>query len=176
MEWSRMSDDSIRFLLTKDEITELELTAAYKGKIYRSEIEKLLEIKYRETGFDISNCQALVQLFPKNNGSIEIFITKIDNSEKVEVVPERRFRYFIFEDSDALIDGCMRIKAVESMLYYTDVGEFIVSIPVRKCEPEISDILSEYAYETEDEDIEDELSFVCKNGIAKIQQAFNKKN
>ncbi|MDD2269124.1 MAG: hypothetical protein PHY15_06180 [Eubacteriales bacterium] len=188
MEWSRLSGDSIRLMLEKDEIAELGLSSAYKGKIYRSEIERLLEMNFHESGFLISGCRALVQIFPKKTGGIEILITKLDEedsgmfsesyffAEDGETSAVRHKLYFIFEEADALINGCLRIKPVESNLFYAKSGEFVVSIPAHKCPSEIKDILCEYAYETDDEEIEDELVFVTKNVIAKIQQSFKKRN
>ena len=176
VEWNKLSDDSIRIILTRGEVAELGLVSAYDGIIYRSEIEKLLEIKCNESGFVLSGSKALVQVFSKMNGSLEIVITKLDDQDIVKSnIDKNKFLYFIFCDADALIDGCLRIKPVESNLYYTRAGEFVISIPFDKCSSDIKDILSEYAINIEDEEFEQELTFVVKNAIGKIQEAFNKK-
>lgn len=176
MEWNKLSDDSIRIILTKGEVSELGLVSAYDGVLYRSEIEKLLEIKCNESGFVLSGSKALVQVFSKMNGSLEIVITKLDDQDIVKSNTDKgKNLYFIFNDADALIDGCLRIKPVESNLYYTQTGEFVISIPYEKCTSDINDILSEYVIDIEDEDFEQDLTFVVKNAIGKIQEAFNKK-
>lgn len=172
-----MSDDSIRIILTRGEVAELGLVSAYDGVLYRSEIEKLLEIKCNESGFALSGSKALVQVFSKMNGSLEIVITKLDDRDALKPNSEvGKFLYFIFSDADALINGCLRIKPIESNLYYTPAGEFVISFPIEKCSTDIKDILSEYAIDIEDEEFEQVLTFVVKNAIGKIQEAFNKKN
>ncbi len=105
MKMQLLSSDSIRIVLTFEEMQELDMDWTdfdYNDTKSRRIIWELFDRAREETGFDASTDRLLIKLFPKRNGGCELLVSKLSDTDS----GEEEGRAFIFESADDLL--CFR--------------------------------------------------------------------
>ena len=85
MKLVRMGDNEIRIHLTEHDLEKFSITLDdfdYDSTKGRRVIWELFDRAREETGFDASKEKVYIQLYPRDGGGCELFVTKLDFSSK----------------------------------------------------------------------------------------------
>lgn len=87
MKLVRMGENEIRIHLTEHDLEKFAITLDdfdYDSTKGRRVIWELFDRAREETGFDAAKEKVYIQLFPRDGGGCELFVTKLDDSSKAK--------------------------------------------------------------------------------------------
>lgn len=134
MKLMQLNENEIKIILSKEDLSELDLTLRtidYNTTKTRKAIWEIFDRARTQTGFDAAKNRVYVKLYPLSDGGCEMYVSKLDGTndgsiEKNEpVAPKRQiYKYagsdcaFYFEDFDSLYCACRNIATKhDSSLY-----------------------------------------------------------
>ncbi len=138
MKLYRMGENEIRIHLTEKDLNDYEITPKefdYDSTKGRRVIWELFDRAKEETGFDAAKDRVYIQLYPKNDGSIELFVTKLEKEAEDQ-------DFFIFSDTDSFLEALSLFKDYEEdAVFYQLKGkeQFFALVASHKMPPEISE-------------------------------------
>lgn len=138
MKLYRLGENEIRIHLTEEDLDAFEITTKefdYDSTKGRRVIWELFDRAKEETGFDAAKEKVYIQLYPKNDGSIELFVTKLEKEEE-----DRDF--FSFSDSDAFLSALSLFDKVEEDTVFYRLKEkdrYFALIPPHRIPPDMSE-------------------------------------
>jgi len=134
----RLGENEIRIHLTEEDLDAFEITPKefdYDSTKGKRVIWELFDRAKEETGFDAAKEKVYIQLYPKNDGSVELFVTKLEKEE------ENR-DFFSFSDDNAFLAALSLFEKVEEdTVFYRLKGEerYFALIPSHRIPPNMSE-------------------------------------
>ncbi|MBR4288865.1 MAG: adaptor protein MecA [Clostridia bacterium] len=136
MKLYRLGKNEIRIHLTEEDLDAFEITPKefdYDSTKGKRVIWELFDRAKEETGFDAAKEKVYIQLYPKNDGSVELFVTKIEKEEE-----DRDF--YVFTDADAFLSALSLFDKVEEDTAFYRLKRkdcFFALIPTHRTPPDI---------------------------------------
>ena len=143
MEFLRVSGSKLKIVLSKDECEKHGLSVS-DGECdtakLRETISKIIDEAKESCNFEIENEKLLIQLYPKLDGGVELFITKLSFIKDRELraikeadnlnTYEKRDAVYAFESLDSLTRASrlMKGKGIAADIYLGDGGEYYASM------------------------------------------------
>lgn len=138
MKLYRLGENEIRIHLTEEDLDAFAITPKefdYDSTKGRRVIWELFDRAKEETGFDAAKEKVYIQLYPKNDGSVELFVTKLEKDEE-----DRDF--FAFSDEDSFLMGLSLFEnKTEDTVFYHLKGSkrYFVLLPNYRIPPELGE-------------------------------------
>lgn len=148
MKLYRLGENEIRIHLTEKDLSAFSITPKefdYDSTKGRRVIWELFDRAREETGFDAAKEKVYIQLYPKSDGSVELFVTKLAEEKEDRDV-------FLFSDEDSFLTGLSLIKkSREDVSVYRQKGtkRYLVFIPSHKVPPEMGEFAEKRQAPTE---------------------------
>lgn len=142
MKLTQLSENELKIILSKEDLSELDLTLHtidYNTTKTRKAIWDIFDRARAQTGFDAAKNKIYVKLYPLSDGGCEMYVSKIFGKSDVAFyrtrVARRQMRYvgvnqaFYFEDFDGLYNACKSLRHnADSALYVAPNGGYILLI------------------------------------------------
>ncbi len=167
MEFILISEEKLKIILSKEEMTEFEMSPDdfdYSKISTKHILWSVLNKAHNETGFDADKCKLFVQVYASKDGGCEIYISKI-RKEQFEHNTNTYYEkdntssggYFLSLGFDNLISLCNRLNndkiKYHTILYYNDIGLYVLILKPKKRFPsyykeiEVNEPLPDYLTE-----------------------------
>ena len=142
MKLTQLSENELKIILSKEDLSELDLTLRtidYNTTQTRKAIWEIFDRARAQTGFDAAKNRIYVKLYPLSDGGCEMYVSKILGQSDVAFrrmgVSRREYKYagsdyaFYFADFDSLYSGCRSLYPCgDSALFAVPSGGYILML------------------------------------------------
>ncbi|MBR2327903.1 MAG: adaptor protein MecA [Clostridia bacterium] len=138
MKLTRLDNDNIRILLEKEDLEKYELSYELinaKNSKTKQVFWNIVNTAKERSGFDPNGNKILIEAFPKSNGEVLLYVTRLPE-EKYERAGESGKSYlFAFADTDAFIGAFKelsftRLEIIEKRYYTYKNKRYIYFLPL----------------------------------------------
>ena len=109
-----MGENEIRIHLSEEDLDSFSITPDefdYDSTKCRKIIWELFDRAKEETGFDAAKEKVYIQLYPKNDGSVELFVTKLEKEKEA-------LDFYSFSDSNSFLSALSLVDLSSDEIHF----------------------------------------------------------